>query len=84
MKRKISELPVAPYKALVSDAERRGRSLAQGSIIDATAIILIGALDMIRELYEKIEALEAANVLDSDEKLKIYLKEIEADSNKYS
>ena len=42
--RKISELPAAPYKVLASEAERRGFSLTEGLITDATAVILIGAL----------------------------------------
>ena len=56
--RKISELPDAPYRKYASEAERRGFDVTQGMITDATSVILIGALDMIRELYEKIEILE--------------------------
>lgn len=61
--RKISELPAAPYKALASEAERRGIDVTQGLITDPTAVILLGALDMIRELSERIEALENASGL---------------------
>ena len=56
--RKISDLPEAPYKKYASEAERRGIDVTQGIISDPTAVILLGALDMIRELSEKIEALE--------------------------
>ena len=56
--KKISDLPEAPYKKISSEAERRGVDLVHGAISDPTAVILIGALDMIRELCEKIDKLK--------------------------
>lgn len=58
-KYKISDLPPAPYKTVASEAERRGIAATQGIISDANSVILIGAIDMIRELIERIEILEA-------------------------
>lgn len=60
MKRKISELPDAPYKKYAFEAERRGMVLTEGLLNDGASVILIGALDMIRELSERIETLEEA------------------------
>lgn len=60
-KRTISDLPPQPYQKYAMEAERRGIKLTEVMITDATSVILIGALDMIRELYERIERLEASN-----------------------
>jgi len=61
--RKISDLPNAPYRKYASEAERRGFDVTHGLITEATDVILIGALDMIRELYERIKVLESASGL---------------------
>lgn len=57
--KKISELPDAPYKKYAYEAQERGKALTQGLLSVPTDVILIGTLDLIRELYEKIEALES-------------------------
>jgi hypothetical protein len=57
--RKISDLQEAPYKEIASEAEQRGVNLVQGAISDPVAIILIGTLDIIRELREEIEKLKS-------------------------
>ena len=62
--RKICELPAAPYKTLAIEAQRRGVALAEGSITGATDTILIGVLDIIRELSERIETLEVASTVE--------------------
>ena len=58
MNKKISELPDAPYQKYAIEAEKRGISVTNGIINDPVSVILIGALDMIRELSEKIKNLE--------------------------
>lgn len=57
--RRLSQLPDAPYKKYAEEALRRGTESTGGELSDATSVILIGALDMIRELYEKIAILES-------------------------
>lgn len=55
---RVSELPEAPYKAYVLEAMRRGEVLVGKVLSIGAEIILIGAIDMIRELSEKVESLE--------------------------
>lgn len=66
--KKISELPDAPYKELALEAQRRGVTLTKGVISDGVSLTLIGALDMMRELKERIEILEkqVTNVTTTD------------------
>jgi len=56
--RKISDLPEAPYQKIALEAQERGISLTGGLVDRATDVMLIGVIDIIRELREKIEALE--------------------------
>lgn len=53
----IGELPEAPYIKLAKEAERRGIELVDGAITDSVSVILIGTLDIIRELKDKVDAL---------------------------
>lgn len=52
---KISNLPDAPYKELMSEAYRRGLDLTKEASQDGTLIVLIGALDLIRELRGQLD-----------------------------
>lgn len=67
--RKINDLPEAPYQKYASEAERRGIDITQGVISEPTAVILLGALDMIRELFERLEAVETGETMTKTEKL---------------
>lgn len=58
MNKKISELPKKPYTDYALDAQKRGIELTEGAVSDAVSVMLIGALDMIRELIERLEKLE--------------------------
>ncbi len=52
---KITELPDGPWKQYALEAQRRGIEIVGSDILNGTDITLIGAIDMIRELTEKIE-----------------------------
>jgi hypothetical protein len=59
MSAKISQLPDGPYKKYAQEAERRGVLLAGTLITKPVDVVLLGALDLIRELFERVEKLEA-------------------------
>ncbi len=52
---KITELPDGPWKQYALEAQRRGIELVSDCSLSGTDVMLIGAIDMIRELTEKIE-----------------------------
>jgi hypothetical protein len=52
---KITELPNGPWREYALEAQRRGIELVSDCNLSGTNVILIGAIDMIRELTEKIE-----------------------------
>ncbi len=52
---KITELPDGPWKQYALEAQRRGIELVSDCSLSGTDVILIGAIDMIRELTDKIE-----------------------------
>lgn len=52
---KIKDLPDGPWKQYALEAQRRGIEIVGSDILNGTDITLIGAIDMIRELTEKIE-----------------------------
>ena len=52
---KITQLPNGPWREYALEAQRRGIEILGHDILNATDIMLVGAIDMIRELTEKIE-----------------------------
>jgi hypothetical protein len=52
---KITQLPDGPWRKYALEAQRRGIELVSDSSLSGTDVMLIGAIDMIRELTEKIE-----------------------------
>ncbi len=52
---KIKDLPNGPWREYALEAQRRGIEIVGADILNGTDITLIGAIDMIRELTEKIE-----------------------------
>jgi hypothetical protein len=52
---KITQLPNGPWREYALEAQRRGIEIVGADILSGTDVILIGAIDMIRELTEKIE-----------------------------
>ena len=56
--KRISDLPEAPYQKLAYEAQQRGITLTDGALGDANSIMLIGLIDIVRELSDKVEALE--------------------------
>ena len=55
---KITELPNGPWREYALEAQRRGLEKISDGSLSGTDVILIGAIDMIRELTEKITKLE--------------------------
>ena len=58
--KKISDLPVAQYQKLAYEAQQRGITLTGGAINDVHSIMLIGLIDIVRELSDKVKVLEGA------------------------
>ena len=52
---KITQLPNGPWREYALEAQRRGIELVSDCNLSGTDVTLIGAIDMIRELTEKIE-----------------------------
>ena len=52
---KIKDLPDGLWREYALEAQRRGIEILGADILNGTDITLIGAIDMIRELTEKIE-----------------------------
>ena len=55
---KITDLPNGPWREYALEAQRRGREKISDCRLSGTDVMLIGAIDLIRELNEKITKLE--------------------------
>ena len=55
---KITDLPNGPWREYALDAQRRGLEKISDCRLSGTDVMLIGAIDLIRELNEKITKLE--------------------------
>ena len=55
---RITDLPNGPWREYALEAQRRGLEEVGDCRLNGTDVILIGAIDMIRELNEKITKLE--------------------------
>ena len=55
---KITDLPNGPWREYALEAERRGLEKISDCRLSGTDVMLIGAIDLIRELTEKITKLE--------------------------
>ena len=55
---KITELPNGPWREYALEAQRRGLEKISDCRLSGTDVMLIGAIDLIRELTEKITKLE--------------------------
>lgn len=60
---KITQLPNGPWREYALEAERRGLEKISDCRLSGTDVILIGAIDMIRELNEKLESKKDKDVL---------------------
>ena len=56
---RITDLPNGPWREYALEAQRRGLEEVGDCRLNGTDVILIGAIDMIRELNEKITKLES-------------------------
>lgn len=56
---KITQLPNGPWREYALEAERRGLEKISDCRLSGTDVILIGAIDMIRELTERLTKLES-------------------------
>jgi hypothetical protein len=56
---KITELPNGPWREYALEAQRRGIELVSDCSLSGTDVILIGAIDMIRDLNERLTKLES-------------------------
>ena len=55
---KITDLPNGPWREYALEAQRRGLEKISDCSLSGTDVMLIGAIDMIRELNEKLTKLE--------------------------
>jgi len=55
---KIKDLPDGPWREYALEAQRRGIEILGADILNGTDITLIGAIDLIRELNERLTKLE--------------------------
>ena len=55
---KITDLPNGPWREYALEAQRRGLEKISDCRLSGTDVILIGAIDMIRDLNEKLTKLE--------------------------
>jgi hypothetical protein len=60
---KITQLPNGPWREYALEAQRRGIELVSDCSLSGTDVILIGAIDMIRELTEKLETKKDKDVV---------------------
>ena len=60
---KITQLPNGPWREYALEAERRGLEKISDCRLNGTDVILIGAIDMIRELTEKLESKKDKDVV---------------------
>ena len=56
---KITELPNGPWREYALEAQRRGIELVSDCSLSGTDVMLIGAIDMIRDLNERLTKLES-------------------------
>jgi len=61
---RITDLPNGLWREYALEAQRRGLEEVGDCRLNGTDVILIGAIDMIRELNEKITKLESKNDKD--------------------
>ena len=54
----ITDLPNGPWREYALEAQRRGLEKISDCRLSGTDVMLIGAIDLIRELTEKITKLE--------------------------
>jgi hypothetical protein len=55
---KITQLPNGPWREYALEAQWRGIELVSDCSLSGTDVILIGAIDMIRDLNERLTKLE--------------------------
>ena len=55
---KITDLPNGPWREYALEAQRRGLEKISDCRLSGTDVMLIGPIDLIRELNEKITKLE--------------------------
>jgi len=55
---KITQLPNGPWREYALEAQRRGIELVSDCSLSGTDVMLIGAIDMIRDLNERLTKLE--------------------------
>ena len=55
---KITDLPNGPWREYALEAQRRGLEKISDCSLSGTDVILIGAIDMIRDLNERLTKLE--------------------------
>ena len=55
---KITDLPNGPWREYALEAQRRGLEKISDCRLSGTDVMLIGAIDLIRELTEKLTKLE--------------------------
>ena len=60
---KITDLPNGPWREYALEAQRRGLEKISDCSLSGTDVILIGAIDMIRELTEKLESKKDKDVV---------------------
>ena len=60
---KITDLPNGPWREYTLEAQRRGLEKISDCRLNGTDVILIGAIDMIRELTEKLESKKDKDVV---------------------
>ena len=56
---KITDLPNGPWREYALEAQRRGLEKISDCRLNGTDVILIGAIDMIRDLNERLTNLES-------------------------
>ena len=55
---KITDLPNGPWREYALEAQRRGLEKISDCRLSGTDVMLIGAIDMIRDLNERLTKLE--------------------------
>lgn len=60
---KITDLPNGPWREYALEAQRRGLEKVSDCRLNGTDVMLIGAIDMIRELTEKLESKKDKDVV---------------------
>ena len=60
---KITDLPNGPWREYALEAQRRGLEKISDCRLSGTDVMLIGAIDLIRELTEKLETKKDKDVV---------------------